>query len=133
MEEIVTVTAGLPKLGGNDILVICDAGEEEMLRRINAVIEEAFNAFGKEINRLGDFVLVTPDGCFKIKNASDPERETKLVPTEVMITDQFVAASIAAKQKSVLNVLSEKPRFNGRRSKGDRVRNRKEWRSKWRK
>ncbi|CAL9991450.1 hypothetical protein VPHD81_0113 [Vibrio phage D81] len=104
-----------------------------MLKKVNGMIVAMYNASGGSLHNIGNLILATSDGCFTIKNGDRSDKETELVPIDAKIIEPFIAANSKATQKTVLNILSEKPRFSGRRGKGDRIRDRQNWRGKWRK
>lgn len=127
INQLVKITSGLPKPGDSKIILECGVGKEEMLKRMNEMIVMMHESTGRTPKVMDNIYLSTSDGCFSIKNATDPDKEIELVPTDNFILESMITP------KSILNVLKENPNFNGRRSKGDRVRDRQNWRAKWQK
>lgn len=132
IDKLVEITSGIKPPTDTKIVVQCDVSEAEMLEKINNMIEAMHSAYGGQYSCIGNLILTTSDGCFTIKNGDRLDKETELVPIDAKIVEPFIAANSKAAQKTVLNILSEKPRFSGRRGKGDRIRDRQNWRGKWR-
>lgn len=132
IDKLVEITSGIKPKSDAKIVVHCDVSEAEMLRTVNEMVLAMYKASGS-LHGTDNLILATADGCFTIKNGLVPDKEIELVPFDEKIIEPFVAANKKAKQETILNMLKEKPRFSGRRGKGDRIRDRQSWRGKWRK